>query len=68
MLDGDAGWVRTFAGISVEDVDGNTAVLSDLDAGADQALLAEAMRRGVVREFAPVRPTLSEIYRKVTAA
>ena len=68
VLDGDAGWVRTFTGVTVDDVDGNTAILSDLAAGADRALLTEALGRGAVREFAQVRPSLSEIYRKVTAA
>ena len=34
---------------------------------AEQALLGEAVRRGPVRDFSRVRPTLSEIYREVTA-
>ena len=68
VLDTDAGWLRDFTGVSVEDVEGNTAMIEHFEPGADQALLAEALRRGTVREFAPVRPTLAEIYRKVTAA
>lgn len=68
VLDADAGWLRGFAGVEVDDVDGNTAVLRDLDPGAGQAVLAEAMRRGAVREFSPIRASLSEIYQKVTAA
>ncbi|MGA4670749.1 ABC transporter ATP-binding protein [Propionibacteriaceae bacterium Y1923] len=68
VLDVDAGWVRGFTGVNVDDVDGNTAILSHLEPGADQALLAEALRRGSVREYAPLVPSLSEIYRKVTAA
>lgn len=67
VLDGDAGWVREFGGLTVADVAGNTAVVEHLDDQARQALLAEAMRRGAVQEFGPIRPTLTEIYRKVTA-
>ena len=67
VLDGDAGWVREFGGLTVADVAGNTAVVEHLDDQARQALLAEAMRRGSVQEFGPIRPTLTEIYRKVTA-
>lgn len=67
VLDGDAGWVREFGGVTVADVAGNTAVVEHLDDQARQALLSEAMRRGSVQEFGPIRPTLTEIYRKVTA-
>lgn len=66
-LDTDAGWVRSQPGLTVLDVDGGTAVV-DITAtnGVDhrRELLAEAMRRGDVREFAPVRTPLSEIFRE----
>lgn len=67
VLSGDAGWVRDVTGIHVVDVDGPTALVEVVDAGAEQRLLAEALRRGNVHEFAPQRPTLAQIYREVTA-
>ncbi|GAA2179089.1 ATP-binding cassette domain-containing protein [Brooklawnia cerclae] len=67
VVDGDAGWVRDFPDVRVDDVDGSTALVELQGPGAEQALLTEALRRGSVHEFAIVRPTLSEIYREVTA-
>lgn len=69
VLGGDAGWVRDVRGVRVHEGDGQSAVVefdSDPEASA-QALLAEAVRRGPVTEFARVVPTLSEIYREVSA-
>ena len=76
VMGGDAGWVRDLPGVYVVDVDGPTALL-DLsgpagpqdpvaNGGAD-LVLREAMARGSVRELAEVVPTLSDIYREVTA-
>lgn len=57
-LDGVPGLVRVRA-------DGGR-LLVDLDAAADdQAVLVAAQRAGTVREFAPVVPTLAEIFREV---
>ena len=67
VLDGDAGWLRDLPQVRVEDVDGDTALFELLTPGSEHEILAEAMRRGNVREFAVVRPTLSEIYREVAA-
>lgn len=64
----DAGWVRDEPGVRVLDVAGPTAILQFDDAAASQRLLATALTRGSVEEFAPIRPSLSEIYREVTAA
>ena len=66
-LDRDAGWVREVRGLHVVDVDGPTALVEVVDEGADQLLLHEATARGAVREFAPVRPALADIYREVAA-
>ena len=75
-LGGDAGWVRDHAAgvedLEVLDVDGTTALLAPpRDAAArDRAgddLLAEGLRRGRVRQLAHVIPSLSDIYREVTA-
>jgi ABC-2 type transport system ATP-binding protein len=64
---GDVGWVRDVRGIHVHDVDGSAALLELVEQGAEQAVLREAVARGAVREFAPVVPALSEVYREVTA-
>jgi ABC-2 type transport system ATP-binding protein len=67
VLDGDAGWVRNLAGVHVLDVDGQVALLEPADQDVAQAVLREAMDRGTVREFSPVVPALSELYREVAA-
>ena len=59
-----AGWLRDVAGVDVLDVDGAVALLR-LDEASVQPVLGEALRRGTVREFSPVRRALSEIYREV---
>ena len=66
VLAGDAGWTREVPGIDVIDVEGNTATFEMSTPQAGQELLAEALRRGEVRDFTAVVPTLSEIYREVT--
>lgn len=67
VLDGDAGWVRDMRGLHVVDVDGPTAILEVEEPGAEQALLTEALGRGAVHELSPIRPSLADIYREVTA-
>ncbi|BEH03029.1 MAG: ATP-binding cassette domain-containing protein [Propionibacteriaceae bacterium] len=67
VTDTDAGWVRDVPGLRVDAVDGGTALFEILVPGAGDDLLAQALQRGHVIEFTPVRPTLSEIYREVTA-
>ena len=66
-LGGDAGWVRGLRGIHVVDVDGPSALVEVVEPGAEQDVLREAAARGPVREFAPVRPALADIYREVAA-
>jgi len=61
----DAGWVRDLPGVRALDVDGPRALV---EADDPQALLAAAVRRGPVLEFAPVSPTLSELYREVVSS
>ncbi|MCP2318665.1 ABC-2 type transport system ATP-binding protein [Nocardia amikacinitolerans] len=65
-LGGDPGWVHTFAGVRVLQTNGSS-VLLELDGATTEALLGEALARGSVRELAEVRPSVSEIYREVTA-
>lgn len=63
----DAGWLRDEPGLRVIDVAGPTALL-EFDGEADsQRVLTAALGRGTVEEFTPLRPSLSEIYREVTA-
>jgi ABC-2 type transport system ATP-binding protein len=61
----DAGWIRDEPGVNVIDVEGSSAVLEIHDAATAQRLLAKAMARGTVEEFAPIRRSLSELYREV---
>ncbi|WP_409484366.1 ABC transporter ATP-binding protein [Arsenicicoccus dermatophilus] len=67
VLGSDAGWVREMPGLHVVDVDGPTALLELTEPGAERTLLTEALARGTVVELARVHPSLSEIYREVTA-
>lgn len=67
VLDGDASWTRGVGGIHVADIDGAVAILEILTPGAERELLVEALRRGNVREFGRLVPTLAEIYREVTS-
>ena len=66
VLAGDAGWVRGLSGVTVVDVDGPSALLELTSATTDD-VLAEALRRGGVRELVEVTPSIADIYRKVTA-
>ncbi len=67
VLDVDAGWVRDQLGVHVVDIDGPVAVIEPESDEATQRLLREAMARGSVLEYARIVPSLSEIYREVTA-
>jgi ABC-2 type transport system ATP-binding protein len=69
VVDGDAGWVRDQPGVTVAELDG-ARVVFDVDGsgdptGAAQSVLREAVRRGSVRTFGPVVPSLAEIFREV---
>lgn len=66
VLDGDAAWVRDFAGVTVVEQKGSTALL-ELDGNGTEPVLTEALRRGGVRELSEVAPSISDIYREVSA-
>lgn len=68
VLGGDAGWLRDAGGVRVIDIEGNTAVLQLDSPDQADAVLREAMARGSVLEFGPIRPSLADIYRDVMAA
>ncbi|SMQ64043.1 ABC-2 type transport system ATP-binding protein [Plantibacter sp. VKM Ac-1784] len=61
----DTGWLRERPGISVVDFDGGYALFDADDAQAAQAVLREALTRGDVTSFAPLRPTLAQIFKEV---
>jgi ABC-2 type transport system ATP-binding protein len=67
VVGSDAGWVRGVAGVHAVDVDGPVALLELPDDATAQRVLTLALERDVVHEFTPVRPTLAQIYREVTA-
>lgn len=62
----DVGWVRDVVGVEVIDVDGPTAIIRVADEQVEQRVIAEAMTRGQLREFSPIRASLNEIYQEVT--
>jgi ABC-2 type transport system ATP-binding protein len=64
VLGEDAGWLRDVADLTVLDVDGRTALVELPSLDGDQKLLALALDRGPVHEFARVVPTLAEIFRE----
>ena len=64
--DVDLGWLRDHAGVQVLDLDGPEASVVFADESAEQAVLAEALRRGPVRAFGPTIRPLSDIYREIT--
>ncbi|HEY6797767.1 MAG TPA: ATP-binding cassette domain-containing protein [Kineosporiaceae bacterium] len=61
----DAGWLRGVPGVAVLDIEGPHALVELAPDADDQQLLATALDRGPVRAFAPVVPTLAEIFREV---
>ena len=65
--DSDAGWLRDLPGLTVKDVDGSAALVDVGVPGREQDLLRAALGRGPVRELAPVRPALSDVFREATS-
>ncbi|MCW1249584.1 ATP-binding cassette domain-containing protein [Acaricomes phytoseiuli] len=63
---GDIGWIRQEPGVQVAEFDGGYARF-EAPSEAAQRVLAEAARRSEVRRFAPVQPTLAEIFKEVIA-
>jgi ABC-type uncharacterized transport system, ATPase component len=64
LLTEDAGWVRDLPGVTVTDVDGGYAVFEG-DRDAAQRVLHAAAARGPVVSFAPMQPSLAQIFREV---
>ncbi|WP_432543440.1 ABC transporter ATP-binding protein [Kineococcus sp. SYSU DK002] len=68
VADTDLDWLRDVPGVRVVERRRHGVVLElPDDAGdLDQRVLAEAVRRGPVRSFAPLLPTLSELFQEVS--
>ena len=64
-LGSDTGWLRSEPGVTVIDISGHEALVN-FDSESDaQRVLATAMSRGPVAEFAVHRPSLADIYREI---
>ena len=59
------GWLDGVAGVDLVAADGSGVIVELNDGADDQGLLDAARRAGRVRSFAPVRPTLAELFREV---
>jgi ABC-2 type transport system ATP-binding protein len=66
VVDSDAGWLRDYPGVRVVDLDGPRVVFDLLNGvRVDQDVLQAALDKGGVRSFAPVVPSLDEIFKEV---
>ena len=64
------GWINALAGVHVLSDDGGSSIdveLADAMPGAEQQLLAAALATGPVLEFAPVRASLTDLFRHVVS-
>ncbi len=65
----DAGWVREQAGITVTHLDGGFARFDAIDEHAAQGVLTAAVQQAqpgvTVRRFAPITPSLAQIFKEV---
>lgn len=64
-LGSDTGWLRDEPGVSVIDISGPDALVSFETETDAQRVLATALSRGPVAEFAVHRPSLADIYREI---
>lgn len=62
--DFDAGWIRELPGVEVVEVDGSRAVLDIVGDEAAENLLKRIVGRAPVREFAPDRRALADIFKE----
>ena len=65
-VDGPRDWHRALTGVAVADEDGQGVVLR-LNGVDDQSVLDAARAAGAVRRFAPVEPSLAELFREVVS-
>ncbi|AGL13758.1 ABC transporter ATP-binding protein [Actinoplanes sp. N902-109] len=60
-------WVRDIAGVTVVTEENDTVLVELASAEAADGLLTEALRRGSVREFAEVVPSVGDVFRELAA-
>jgi ABC-2 type transport system ATP-binding protein len=65
LVDAAPGWVDGLRGVTVVTDNGSGTVVELVEGADDQAILDRARAAGPVREFAPVEPTLAELFREV---
>ena len=65
LVDGDAGWLRTEPGVTVVEFDGGYALFDVDDQATAQRVLQRAITTAPVLRFAPLTPTLSQIFKEV---
>ncbi|MGO1837734.1 MAG: ABC transporter ATP-binding protein [Agrococcus casei] len=63
--DADTGWVRGLTGIEVTEFDGGFVRFRADSPQAADTVLRQAIERGTVHSFTPVRPHLTEIFQEV---
>jgi ABC-2 type transport system ATP-binding protein len=64
VLGEDAEWLHAFTGIRIIEIHGPTAEL-ELSGATTNELLSAAVKVGPVYEFAPIRASVSDVYREV---
>ena len=62
---GDLGWLRDQPDITVVEFDGGNALFDAADDAAAQRILQRAASEASIESFAPVRPTLAQIFKEV---
>ena len=65
---GATDWLREVRGVDVIRAEHGTALLELATDEVADRLLAEALRRGPVREFAEIVPSVADVFREMTAA
>jgi ABC-2 type transport system ATP-binding protein len=68
VVEGPRGWIDGLPDVTVVHDEPSGTVIELADGADDQALLDRARAVGSVREFAPVEPTLTELFREVVSA
>ena len=61
----DLGWLRDQPDITVVEFDGGNALFDAADDAAAQRILQRAASEASIESFAPVRPTLAQIFKEV---
>ncbi|MET9610520.1 ATP-binding cassette domain-containing protein [Streptomyces sp. NPDC006512] len=65
---GPTRWIHEVRGVTVIEEHEGAALVEVAAADAADRLLAEALRRGSVREFAEIVPSVADVFREMTAA